>query len=122
MRVENKTSAVHRIAYRLWIGEIAEGMEIDHTCRVRDCFNPQHLRMVTVQENRRGIRQYNPPVNPPSFEFSHCPHGHEFTAENTYFVGSNKRYRACRTCSINSAFRSKQKVRMEAAYGKLLST
>lgn len=52
---------VHRISYELNVGPIPEGMEIDHRCRVRDCVNPDHLRLATRKqqnENRgrpRGI-------------------------------------------------------------------
>lgn len=33
--------------------EIPEGMQVDHLCRVRNCVNPDHLEVVTVEENWR---------------------------------------------------------------------
>lgn len=31
---------------------------------------------------------------------THCPHGHEYTKENTLIKGGEKQYRVCRTCSV----------------------
>lgn len=47
----------HRFAYESFIGPIPPGLQIDHLCRVRTCFNPEHLEAVTSEENtRRGNR------------------------------------------------------------------
>lgn len=48
---------VHRISYRLYVGEIPEGLEIDHLCCVTLCWWPSHLEAVTKQENSRRISQ-----------------------------------------------------------------
>src|SRR6266478_1568700 len=49
--------AVHRIAYVLSFGPIPKGLEPDHLCRNRKCFNPFHLELVTRKINsRRGAR------------------------------------------------------------------
>lgn len=41
----------HRVVYSLICGRIADGMELDHSCEVKSCVNPDHLRPVTRTEN-----------------------------------------------------------------------
>lgn len=48
------TVAAARTAYKLFISDIASGMEVDHTCSMRSCVNPMHLRSVTHAENMRA--------------------------------------------------------------------
>jgi hypothetical protein len=82
---------VHRFSYEKYVGQISEGMTIDHLCRNRACCNPGHLEMVTNTENiRRGTQgQYQTAK-------THCPKGHEYSPENTYI--SPKGGRFCRIC------------------------
>ena len=46
-----------RWAYEFLVGKIPEGLEIDHLCRNRRCVNPQHLDLVTRQENMRRMNE-----------------------------------------------------------------
>lgn len=55
----------HRAALALVGRQIPAGMEVDHTCRVRCCVNPQHLDIVTHAEN---LRRKPVPAT--------CPKGH----------------------------------------------
>lgn len=82
----------HRVSYELLVGEIAEGLDIDHLCRNRKCVNPKHLEVVTRQVNLlRGDRgKYG--------KATHCKHGHEFSAENTR-VSKATGQRICRECA-----------------------
>lgn len=44
------------MAHRVQMSELGfdiEGMEVDHVCRVRACVNPDHLEVVTREENER---------------------------------------------------------------------
>lgn len=55
VRLEGKTALVHRAAYEEYVGPIPENREIDHQCRNRLCFNPEHLKAVTRKENRENL-------------------------------------------------------------------
>ena len=45
------TMAVHRVAYVHFFGIIPHGKQIDHLCKNRACWNPDHLDMVTHKQN-----------------------------------------------------------------------
>lgn len=81
----------HRYIYEIFKGEIPKGLVIDHLCRVRSCVNPDHLEVVTNEENMR--RGYGvPAINKRK---THCKRGHEFTPENTYLYATSRRCRQC---------------------------
>jgi hypothetical protein len=82
----------HRAAWQLVNGKIQHGLTLDHLCRNRSCVNPDHLEAVTQQTNvlrGDGIAAKNA-------QKTHCKHGHEFTAENTYLFRGR---RTCKECN-----------------------
>ena len=46
-----KMRGAHRIAYKQFVGQIPDGLQIDHLCRNRNCVNPTHMEVVTPREN-----------------------------------------------------------------------
>lgn len=83
----------HRVSYELWVGPIPDGFVIDHLCRNRGCVNPEHLEAVSQRTNiLRGTG-----MSARHAVKTHCPKGHEYTAENTYNY-PNKNSRECRVC------------------------
>lgn len=90
--IERQPHRSHIISYRLIVGKVPEGLELDHLCRNRRCVRPTHLEPVTHRVNcLRGI-------SPAAIcaQKTECSKGHPFTVENTYVDRLGKRH--CRTC------------------------
>jgi len=87
-----KEERAHRISYMLVKGQISEGLELDHLCRVRNCVNPEHLEAVTHKENmRRGEA-----VSAKNSRKTHCDTGHPLSGENLQI--NIRGHRICRIC------------------------
>lgn len=94
------TTLAHRISYEIFSGvKVPDNLTIDHLCRNRECVNPAHLEVVTLQENqaRRVL-------------VTHCPRGHEYTDDNTYVytrknrihktTNKNLQDKTCKKCEL----------------------
>jgi hypothetical protein len=85
----------HRLTYAHFVGDVPEGLEIDHLCRNRACCNPWHLEPVTRLVNTaRGLR----------WHLTHCKNGHEYSPENTRYRPDG--VRRCVTCTRASSRRA----------------
>ncbi|MGW6842268.1 HNH endonuclease signature motif containing protein [Streptomyces sp. NPDC054958] len=92
--MDGTSRSVHRVMYEQVKGPIPEGLQLDHLCRNRACFNPEHLEAVTSQENNRRAAPFRPVVaNRPRSERCHV--GHLYDEENTAWVRNRRRCRAC---------------------------
>jgi hypothetical protein len=90
IRINNKNVQAHRWAWELVNGQIPEDFVIDHICRNRKCVLPEHLRMITQQENiMAGLHNID--------NRSHCNQGHPFVKENIMIRKSGKR--ECAECN-----------------------
>ena len=90
-----RSERAHRWAYEALVDPIPDGLQLDHLCRTPGCVNPDHLEAVTNKENqRRGLR---------GILYTHCKHGHEMTALNTYH--RREGWRGCLVCRATANHR-----------------
>ena len=78
--------------YEHYVGKIPDNLELDHWWKNPLCCRPGHLEPVTHKENvlrGTGLAAINAVK-------THCPYGHEYTEENTFFILKNKR--GCKIC------------------------
>jgi len=52
---KGKHHSVHRMVYKILIGEIPEGKELLHSCDIGVCVNPHHLSIGTHLENMQDM-------------------------------------------------------------------
>ena len=103
IRYRGTQTRMHQLAYRLLVGPVPAGLELDHLCRDRRCFNPEHLEPVTRSVNvLRGI-----PFRRSRNGGAHlCPEGHEIVGDNAITYGT-ARYARCRICLRAAEARSR---------------
>lgn len=83
-----KSMGAHRWAYEFLRADIPKGLHLDHLCHNRSCVNPWHLEPVTCRVNV---------LRAPKNMKTHCPHGHEWTPENTR-IPKGTDQKVCREC------------------------
>lgn len=88
-----RTIRAHQYAFAALVGDVPDGLELDHLCKNRRCANPYHLDPVTHEVNM--ARSDN--IMLAFSDQTHCLRGHEFTTDNTYVKADGGRQ--CRDCS-----------------------
>lgn len=91
----------HRFSYQELVGQIPDGLILDHLCRNRLCVNPAHLEPVTNRENLLRGAGF-PAVHAKK---TTCPRGHPY----------DRIYSGERKCSICAA-QAKVRYRREAKH------
>lgn len=79
-----------RVAYRVLVGPIGDGLEVCHSCDNPQCCNPTHLFLGTHADNMRDMQRKGRALR------THCPEGHAYEGDNIYL--SPKGVRHCREC------------------------
>lgn len=112
---EGKYRLGHRLFYETVKGEIPEGKQLDHLCRVRNCCNPLHLEPVSPSVNT--LRGDLPNKLRARFKaLTHFRCGHERTPENTsIYLRQNGAFthekRRCLTCHRAKALARFRKIK-----------
>ncbi len=99
--VYGRSTLAHRFAYELLVGPIPVGLTVDHKCRIRDCVNPDHLRLLTHTENSAD-------GNSARTRKTHCPRGHPYNKANTRIYDGR---RWCRVCDRRRSSRARSAIK-----------
>lgn len=109
------TERAHRFFWRMWVGEIPEGKQLDHLCRNRACVNPCHLQPVSARTNIRRAFVYREPKK-------WCKRGHRISGSNIkwgkYSDAMQCRTRSCLVCHEALAYYRKYEVSLGRAFRK----
>jgi hypothetical protein len=89
--LNRKKMLAHRAAWELAVGQIPQGLTLDHLCRNPSCICPDHLEAVTQREN--VLRGNGLPAQ--HARKTHCPQGHPYDERNTKWFGRRRMCRAC---------------------------
>lgn len=92
----------HRYAYSINFGDIPEGLEVDHVCRVPKCVRPDHLRLLTRTQNMRNRNDCRLKADGKIV----CNRGHEISGNNVYTRPDGRI--ECRVCIHRPNARNKK--------------
>lgn len=95
---KSKRFLAHRVVLLLKGFKINNGYVVDHICRVRNCVNPKHLRIVTHKQNAIENSYSQAAINSKK---KVCLNGHPFNKENTrirYKSNGQFKQRVCKKC------------------------
>lgn len=105
----------HRLSWIINVGEIPAGRMVLHRCDNRKCVRPSHLFLGGAKENMVDCASKNRNWQQKK---THCPQGHEYTPENTYWQGQkgyDHKFRYCAVCTRARVMARKRRLQSERA-------
>lgn len=111
---KGRSRQAHRVSYEAFIGEIPDGLQIDHLCKTPSCVNPNHLEPVTPREN--GRRSNN--IGTQNLNKTICKRGHPMTLENCRYIQKTNK-RECLECEKIWADTRRKRVKIRELINKM---
>lgn len=99
----------HRVSWEIFKGPIPDNLHVLHKCDTPPCCNPTHLYLGTEKNNTDDRFARNRSWQQ---SVTHCPYGHEYTADNLYKQPNG--IRRCATCGRERAKEYQRKKRLLA--------
>lgn len=101
--IREREFAAHRVSYQLFVGDIPNGLTIDHQCNNPSCVRPSHLKPMTMRDNLLRGNTFQAE----NAKKTHCMRGHLFSKENTYISPNGNR--SCKKCrkAIKARYKAK---------------
>lgn len=100
---------VHVLVLESFIGPRPSGLVACHNNGIGSDNRIENLRWDTYRENNLDLTRHGTHFQAKK---THCPHGHEYTEENTVlYSGRGSRERLCKTCQRRHATESKRRLR-----------
>lgn len=90
-----KDEYIHRLMYRIFVGDLHGRTQIDHQCNNRICCNPSHLKPSTAGDN---VRRGNHP-NQITRRTGVCKRGHDLSNPENVRQSRAGGSRRCRICN-----------------------
>ena len=91
--LKGRTVGAHRASWEITYGDIPKGRMVLHQCNNPVCVKPSHLYLGNHSDNIRDAVRAGTHVETRK---THCPQGHPYSLENTYYSVGRRR---CRTCN-----------------------
>lgn len=104
-RANHTTKRAHRVSYLLCVGDVPDGLSLDHLCRVRHCVRPDHLEVVTTAVNNQRAAAARPT----------CINGHPWDAQSP--IRGRNGTRECRLCKRARKNAARAKVNRQRLLG-----
>lgn len=115
MRLHGRLIMIHRFVWVLHFGPIEDGLDINHLCTNRGCCRIEHLEKITRKEHLHKTDVFK--VYLLHAAKTSCPHGHPYSADNTYYWKNQRTGlvgRKCRECH-RTKVRAAQRAKKQAA-------
>lgn len=96
---KRQTWLLHRLAYAAMVEDVGPDLTLDHLCRNRACWNPDHLEPVPIGVN--VSRALSP--NRAAFRGGECRRGHDITDPHNVYDYNGRRQ--CAECARENARR-----------------